>query len=357
MNRYFLYLVLINMFINAIIFVPSILIKYSFNGAVASVLLSIPYGILMTYLYSKALTKFPEQGLPEILANTKHKLLSNLHMGFIQLAYFTAGLITLLGFLDILSRFVNPEEPRLYLLIIYLAAVFLVIGMPTERIMYFVEIILFFSVPFLGFIVFKAYTGEELSWDSIFEVTTYVFEWPNLKAFAAATYVFSGYVNLIIFNRVIKGKLKIWNYLFVLLVGIFNLFTTFMIPIGYHGADGAQEYLFPWISTADSLRLVYSPIERVIFLFLMLYMGITLISVSVHWHVALELLKGTFGKKATEKKKWLVIAGFIIISIFSVYQINTIRLNKITEYWMIVRLVVETLFVVSFYIWSRRKAT
>ncbi|MBT2658239.1 hypothetical protein J7E81_23850 [Bacillus sp. ISL-18] len=34
-----------------------------------------------------------------------------------------------------------------------------------------------------------------------------------------------------------------------------------------NGADGTQEYIYPWVTTADSLRLVYSPNERVIFLF------------------------------------------------------------------------------------------
>ncbi|WP_251551807.1 GerAB/ArcD/ProY family transporter [Neobacillus muris] len=354
MNRYFLYLVLINMFINAIIFVPSILIKYSFDGAVASVLLSIPYGVLMTFLYSKAITKYPEKGLPEILANTT-KWMKILHIWFIQLAFFTAGLITLLGFLDIISRFVNPEEPRLILLVMYLAAIFLVIGMPTQRVMYFAEIVLFFSIPFLGFIIFKAFSSKDLSWDSIWEVTTHVFDWPSLKAFAASSYVFSGYINLIIFNRVIKGKLKIWNYVFVFIVGILNLFTTFLIPIGYHGADGAKEYLFPWISTADSLRLVYSPVERVIFLFIMLYMGVTLISVSVHWHVALELVKSTFNEKAKEKKKWLVLMAIAICSAIMVQQINTLQLNQLTEYWMILRLAVEPIYVLSFYFWAGRK--
>ncbi len=77
------------------------------------------------------------------------------------------------------------------------------------------------------------------------ELGTHIFERPNIKALAAATYSFSGFTNLIIFNRVIKEKIRYWNFIIILFLGIFNLFTTFFIPIGFHGSDGAQEYLYP----------------------------------------------------------------------------------------------------------------
>ncbi|MFJ5712948.1 GerAB/ArcD/ProY family transporter [Neobacillus sp. NPDC093127] len=356
MNRYYFYLALLNMLINVIIFVPKILIEYRYKGAVMGVLIAIPIGIALNYFYSKAITKFPEQGLPEIAANSKHRWLKILHLGSIQIIWFSAGLITLVGFIDILSRFVNPEMPKLSLLAIYLAAIFLIIQLPTERVMYFLEIVLFLNIPLIGFIIFKAFTNEYLSWDSMLEVGTHLFERPSLKSIAAATYCFSGYANLIIFNRVIKGKLKIWNFIVIFFIGVLNLFTTFFIPIGFHGSDGAQEYLYPWISTADSLRLTYSPIERVIFLFLMFYMSITLMSVSVHWHVAFELLKGTFKEKVSIKKNWLILAIFAGCSIAGVIFLNALLLNKLTVYWMVFRLGFEIIIVGSFFFWARRRA-
>ncbi|WP_255286722.1 hypothetical protein [Bacillus sp. AFS076308] len=242
-NRYYLYLIFLNMIINVIIFVPKILIRYRYEGAVMATILSIPIGVALTYFYSTAITKFSEQGLPEILDNTKHRWLKILHLGCVQLLWFSAGLLTLVGFIDILARFVNPEMPKFLLLLIYLAAIFLIIQMPTERVMYLLEIVLFLNTPLILFIIFKAYTNEFLNWDSILEVGTHIFKWPSLKAFAAATYCFSGYGNLIIFNRVIKGKLKVWNFIIITVLGLINAFTTFLIPIGFHGSDGAQQYL------------------------------------------------------------------------------------------------------------------
>ncbi|MCM3566911.1 spore germination protein [Neobacillus mesonae] len=354
MNRYFLYLVLLNMLINVIIFVPKILIEYRYEGAVMGVLIAIPLGFSLNVVFSKMISKFPEKGFPEIFSIAgKKRWFIILPFGIISLITFSSGLISLLGFVDILRRFVNPEMPYVYLLSIFLTGVLLIIQLPTDRVMYLLEIVLFLNTPLITFIIFKAFTSEFLVWDSILEVGTYLFAKPSLKAIAAASYAFSGYTNLIIFNRIIKGKLKMWNFLVILVLGLINLFTTFFIPIGFHGSDGAQEYLYPWISTADSLRLVYSPIERVIFLFLIFYMGITLMSVSVHWHVAFELIKGTY--KESRKKNWAVLVIFTCCTIICAIFLNTILLNKITVHWMIVRLGLEIMIVGLFFIWARRK--
>ncbi|MEH7106547.1 MULTISPECIES: GerAB/ArcD/ProY family transporter [Bacillaceae] len=354
MNRYFLYLVFTNMLMNVIIFVPKILIQYRYHGAVMAMIVSLPIGITLCYLFSYSLSKFPEQGLPEILANVKHVKVKAVIIWVIHFAWFSAGLMSLVGFIDMVSRFINPEMPKLMLIFIYLIAVFLVITLSTERVMYLLEMVLFLNIPFIGFIIFKALFNEALSWDSMLEVGTHLFEMPNLITIGAATYVFTGYMNLIIFNRVIKGKLKIWNFILIFFLGILNSITTFFIPIGFHGSDGAQEFLYPWISTADSLRLVYSPIERVIFLYLMAYMSITMISVSIHWHSGLELLKGSF-KVVTSKKIGAILLAYAACSIIGVLYLNTVMLNKIVQYWMVARLGLEFVIVFCFFFWARRK--
>ena len=103
MNRYFLYLVILNMLTNVIIFVPKILIADRYNGAVSGFLIAIPIGVTLTFIYSKALSKFPEQGIPEIL-DQSNLWFKRIYLGTIQILWFTAGLITLIGFIDILSR-------------------------------------------------------------------------------------------------------------------------------------------------------------------------------------------------------------------------------------------------------------
>ncbi|WP_042356032.1 GerAB/ArcD/ProY family transporter [Bacillus rubiinfantis] len=352
MNRYYLYLVVLNMVMNVIVFVPKILIEYRFNGAVMSVLIAIPIGFALNIIFTKSINRFPGKGFTELVENSNKKWIVNTCLSILPLAWFTAGLITLLGFSDILTRFINPEAPKLEIIAIYLVGTLFIMTMPTERVMYFLEIVLFLNLPLIAFLILKTYTSDYLVWDSILEVGTHIFEWPNLKAIAAASYVFSGYANLMIFNRTFKGKIKLRNFFAVLCLGIVTLFTSFLVPIGFHGADGAQEYLYPWISTADSIRLVYGPIERAIFLFIAFYMTISLMSIAVHWHVAFQLIRGIY--KESRKKDWLVLAGFVSITLIAGLVYNTVELNIITSYWMIFRLSFEIIVVGLFFIWARR---
>lgn len=356
MNRYFLYLVFLNMLTNVIIFVPKILIEDRYNGAVSGMLIAIPISLTLTFLYSRAFGRFPEKSLTDIPKGSK-VWIKNLYLGIIQILWFSAGLITIIGFIDILSRFVNPDMPRLLILIVYLAVIFLIIQLPSEKVMYFLEIVLFLCVPLIAFIIIKAVTSQFLIWDSILEAGTYIFVKPSLKAIASATYVFTGYTNLIIFNRVIKEKIKMRNYLMILFMGTVNLMTTFFIPIGIHGSDGAQELLYPWISTADSLRLPYGPIERVIFIFLMLYMVVSLLSISIHWHISLELVKGIFKEKKFPKNfNWLILSIYTAVAVISVIYLNTFVLNKLTVYWLMIRFFCEILVVLLFCFWARRQS-
>lgn len=82
--------------------------------------------------------------------------------------------------------------------------------------MYLLEIILYINVPFIAFIFIKAVTSDYLSWDSIFEVGNHFYSMPNISAVAVASYIFSGYANIIIFNRLFKVKIKRINFLVIL---------------------------------------------------------------------------------------------------------------------------------------------
>lgn len=356
MNRYFLYLVLLNMMASTIIFVPKILLEYRFQGTVMAIILAIPIGTGFSFLFSRALSSLPEKGIPEILEQLKHKWIKTVILSILPIFWYSAGMITLAGFVDILNRFINPEEPKLLTLFIYLAALCLIIDLPTQRVMYLLEIVLYLNLPFIGFIIYEAFTSDYLGWDSMVEAATHLFKWPKWESIATATYTFSGYSNLIIFNRLFKNKLKFWNFITVFFLGAFNLFTTYFIPIGFHGVDGAHALLYPWILTADSMRLVYSPIERAIFLFLMLYMSITLMGVAVQWHVGLELVKGLFKEKNSPKIKWTIITLSFGGAIPAVLYLDTVLLFKLVGYWMILRLGVDIFIIVMAMILARGKA-
>jgi spore germination protein KB len=355
MNRYFLYLIILNMLTNVIIFVPKYLIQYRFDGLIGSILLAIVIGIGLMYLDSIVYSRFPGQGLPEILENRLNKPLKIIILVSFSVFWFIAGLLSLLGYIDILHRIINPELSKVWLVVIFLVVLGFVIQLSTQKVMYLLEIILFLSVPFIAFVFFKAVTSDYLNWDSILEVGTHAATIPKLNSVAVASYVFSGYANIIIFNRLFKEKIKRFNFVIVLFVSVITMFTSVFVPIGMHGSQGVEEYIYPWVITADSLRLPYSPVERVVFLFLMLYINITLISVSVHWHVAFELMKGVYSQKNSKKKNRLLMAFFFGFTILVVLRIDLMHPELIAMYWLIARFFVEIIAVVGFFFFLRRK--
>jgi spore germination protein KB len=355
MNRYFFYLVVLNMLTNVIIFVPKYLIQYRFDGLILSMIIAIVIGICLMYLDTIVYAWFPGQGLPDILEHRLNKPLKIIILGSFSFFWFVAGLLSLLGYIDILHRIINPELSKVWLLVAFLFVLGFVIQLPTQKVMYLLEIILILNVPFIGFVFIKAVTSEYLNWDSIFEVGTHAASVPKLNPVAVASYVFSGYANIIVFNRLFKEKVKRINFVIIFLVSILTLFTSVFVPIGMHGSEGVAEYIYPWIITADSLRLPYSPVERVVFLFLMLYINITLISVSVHWHVAFELMKGVYTNKNSKKNNRLLIAFFFCLSFLAVLRIDFMHPELISMYWLIARFFVEIIAVIGFFFFLRRK--
>ncbi|MDM5327325.1 GerAB/ArcD/ProY family transporter [Neobacillus sp. CF12] len=355
MNRYFLYLVMLNMLTNVIIFVPKYLIQYRFDGLLISILIAMIIGMGLMYVDTIVYARFPGQGLPEILEQGLNKPLKIIILVSFSSFWFVAGLLSLLGYIDILHRIINPELSKVWLLAAFLVVLGFVIQLPTQKVMYLLEIILCLNVPFIGFVFFKAVTSDYLNWDSIFEVGTHAATVPKLNPIAVASYIFSGYANIIIFNRLIKEKIKSINFVIILFISILTLFTSVFVPIGMHGSYGVEEYIYPWIITADSLRLPYSPVERVVFIFLMLYINITLISVSVHWHVAFELMKGVYTNNNSKKKNRLLMAFFFGLSILVILRIDFMHPELISMYWLIARFFVEIIAVIGFFFFLRRK--
>ena len=68
MSKRFIYVMLIlNMLTNIVAYVPMILIENRSNGSVLAMVVSLPIGIIIIYLFTKYMSKFPYMGLPEIL--------------------------------------------------------------------------------------------------------------------------------------------------------------------------------------------------------------------------------------------------------------------------------------------------
>jgi hypothetical protein len=348
------------MLVNVFLYVPSILIQNRFSGSVLAVPLGVIIGTIFLYVYSLSIRKFPELGISEILGNT-HKWFRLCFLVFVAIMWHLAGSITLLAFNDVTIGFINPDISGLHMIAVYTASVlFILLRLKTQQILYALEIVLVINIPLIFIIFIQAYLHNYLSWKSIMEVGTHFKELPSLKVLAASTFVFSGYINMIVFNRVFKEKIKVSRLWFIPFLGFVNLFTTLAIPIGFWGADGVENLTFPWVSTADALRIEYGPIERLITLFLLLYVSISLMSVIVHWHVAYEIIKNLIKIDKYEEKTsrilQLVILGCIGFGvILSEMYLQEEYIVQLGELWLSVRLPSEAFIVILMFWLARRK--
>jgi hypothetical protein len=362
-NRYFFYMFAMTMLANAIFFVTRILIEYRFEGTVSSLLLAIPIGMAMIYVFVRAIRKFPNQGLPEIMGAVKHRWLASGVIIYFALISMSAGVMVLMVFADITKRYINPDFTPLQAMLLYLIIVIYICRMKSATIIYVLELIIIFSFPFILFIISKTITSEQLWIDSMLEVATFVWKPPSWHSLAAATYVFSGFSNMIIFNRFIKSEIKGWFYIVLLGLFIINLSSSFFIPIGLHGAEGVEEYVYPWFASADSTRFIYGFVERVLFIFLIMYTMISIITAVVYWHVALQLflhvcprIPSPWSRISNELlAKWVMLSFFALCAIGFEYFADERELYQVGKAWFSLRFVGDVGLIALLFILGRKR--
>lgn len=308
MIRYVYYLLFINMVANVVTFVPNELFRYRYEGAVPSLLLSLPLGLLLVFLFVRILMEFPGDGLPEIAKRHFPGWVAAPVLVYSAAIWFYAGALTLVAFADIAQRFVNPDQPLYSVLILFLLTVGAIARFRTVQILQVIEMLHWIILPFVVMLAIRSLTYPSLNWDAMRTVGTYVTVPPSWDALVAASYMFTGYLNLAIFHRVIGDKYK-FRYMWILVgLGLFNLFSTFFIPIGMFGTEAVAELTYPWVSTSDAMRMELGISERVSFLFLSVYFIVSLISAIIHWHVGLEMAKSVVPRRANGRLvEWLVL--------------------------------------------------
>ncbi|WP_433945627.1 GerAB/ArcD/ProY family transporter [Paenibacillus sp. SN-8-1] len=351
-NKYFYFLFLLNALINIVNFVPRGLIAERFNGAMMAIVVSVPIGLTLMYLCVKMLNKFPGEGLPEIYNANYPKLVSKAMLFGHTLFWYMAGLITLISFVDVTMRYITSDVSSLLIMIGFLVVVCLAIRLTAESILYALEVVIILNVPIIIYVLIKALLNPMFSWDAVMQVITYSFKVPSYGAIADATFIFTGYLNLAIFNRTFN-KVRIRHIWLIGVVGFLVLITSVLIPVGYQGTLGVERHVYPWFSTADVLRTKNFIIERVLFFFYFTYLTLSLVSSIVHWHVALEMFKGVFTIKEKKKRKvdpeWWMILAFCIAALFALNTGQFLR-NRAGLWFLNIRLVAEIFLIASVYL-------
>lgn len=357
-NKYFYYLLALNALINIINFVPRILIVNRFHGAIMSILISVVVGSCVLYGVTKLYSRFPGEGLPEILQTIRFPLVAKSILFTFGCFWFSAGAITLVSFVDITNRYIIPDLSPTWILSGFLIIVCLSSRLNTNSILYGLEMLVLLNIPVILYFLVKTLISRSFSWDAVMQVGTYLFEKPNLESVAAATFIFSGYTNLSIFNRVF-GKIRLRHFWIVAVFGLSVLLTTFFIPIGYHGTQGVENHFYPWFSTADSIRIELFIIERSLYFFYFIYITLALVSSITHWHVSLQLFQGMLYQKKRRTGvyvSWFIIAAFTCAS-YSLLSLDQEQLQVVGIGFLESRFVVELMFpALLLYVLHRRSS-
>lgn len=350
MNRYFYYLVVTNMLVNVLALVPRVLINERFNGAVLALPISAVLGFAVMALFVRALEKFPQKGLPEILDTFMPVWLRNMLLAAFALNWYCSGSLTLVAFAEFTRKFLNPEITTVSVVGLYLAISVFVARMKSNQILGMLEIIVLLVLPLNLFILVKAIFHPHMNWDAVRAVAMFYNQPPTLKSIAAVTYIYSGYISMAVFNRVISQfqPRGIWG---IALFGLFISFTTMFIPIGFQGADGVGDFTFPWMSTADSMRIELGFIERVLFVFMFLYGQIAFVGIIVHWHIAFECIRSILMQKGETAKlpkskifPWIVMA-FFAAGVIGGAMLNNAQMFAAGEFWVVIRLFIDLILV------------
>ncbi|MBP1934309.1 GerAB/ArcD/ProY family transporter [Ammoniphilus resinae] len=360
MSRFYYYLIFLNMTVNVVAFVPNVLLQQRFIGAVPSMVIALIVGTINAAIFGFCINRFPGEGLPEILNRYVKPWIRTLFLLLMGVTWFIAGIITILIFVDVSKQYINPEMPEWTFLFIFLAFVVLCAKMPSIKVLYLLELLLILNLPLVAIIFLKVYTHPYFSWDAVKEVGTHALTIPAWDSFTVALYTFAGYLNMVIFARVMKDQFQFKRGWIIGSVAFVNLFTTFFIPIGLLGTEAVGHARYPWVMTADTIRFDLSPIERGIGLFLLLYVSISLTSALIHWHVGLELMKGAVNVKKYKAKAQRIIPWMVTLLFCGVtFAINELlfqsQIRSFSIVWYTIRLFGEFLliFLLGYCAWRR----
>lgn len=376
-RRYYYYLFLMSAVINIINLVPRVLILTRFDGVFWAILIAVAYGSTVMYIFTRLISKFEGQGFPEIFNTYLPKAAAVPLLILYSLFWFVGGGIMLLSFADITIRFINPDIHARTVLIGFLILVVWASRLRTTSILYATETVLMLSVPAMLFIIVKALINPVFNWDSVLQVVTYLWTKPKLVTVTGASFVFTGYLNLAIFNRSFPDlKIKLRHFWLVPVSGLLILLITLLVPIGYHGTIGVEDHVYSWFSTADSMRLQTFVVERALYLFYITYISMSLVMVVIYWHVGLELFRGCFNgkedKKGSENKAtdagektrmspWIEAILLFTISAIMIYMVqwtNQVQLAQAGQWFFNLRFFSEMLLILllMFLVWRKRRS-
>jgi len=330
------YLIFVTMFANIIATVPRILVIEKEKGVILSMIAAVFVGIIFTYYVIQLFNKFSGQTLPDILKSYSPKWFYIPVILYFAVTWFIAGIITLITYVFLFTTFVSLETSLIVTALAFVIIISFGMLMKSGSVLYTLEIVFVLLLPVIVFLFIKIITDENLEWDFIQVAMMNINTTPSYRSFTAASYLFIGVVNIVIFNSFFKEKLTFGfkQMTIISTVGALVLFITYFIPIGFNGFEQIEHMNFPWVSTSDSVRMKYGVIERVVFIFIITFLGISFLSLLVHWHVSLKLFESIlhFNKLKWKNKNWTSYFFVILFGVVSIYLVSIIDEFELFKY-------------------------
>jgi hypothetical protein len=364
MPRYTYYHVLYVGMINIMMFVPTLLINDRFNGAVSGMLIAMVIGTILSLGTMACFERFPGLGLPEICDLYLPKRLTQLIILSTGLfIWLPGGMIVIYAYSETVRMFFYPDMNKYLNLMLMVSAAIWASSRSTRTVQFIHEIMVILSSPLLILFLFKAIFNKNISWDAMRYVAGYIDTPPSFIVIAASTFVFSGYISLIIFNRLHTEGFSFKFRWVVPLFGVFFLSVTFFVPIGFHGTVGVEDYVYIWSMTADSIITEYGFINRVLFVFLLLFTGLSLLFVMNTWHITIMMIRYTLHRTIAVEEDpappiniWIALVIGCCSFLF-MRLVNMDMSQIVSEIWLVSRFFVEItlLFLMLYFIWRKKK--
>lgn len=320
--------------------IPRILLVQSADGAIGSMLIGTAAGMLFTYITIKFFIRFPGMDFIDLLqAYTSSSVRISVTIYF-AILWYIAGLITLIMTVFLLITFLTPEMSIYTITLSIVITVFFGVLLKSKSVLFTLEIVFILMIPVGVLMFFKLYSASEVDWDQARLALMHINQMPKYSSIAATFFMFLGCSNLIVFNRYFKEKQKL-SSLSLAAIGIFGVFmlvTSYFIPIGLSGFDQIDRLIFPWTSSADAVRMKFGIIERVVFIFMFLFVTLAFVSIIIHWHVSYKLILSVFRLKALQVKQqnftpFLVVLVFASLGLWLTALLSQYDLYHYTRYY------------------------
>lgn len=299
--RFIVYLFAVNALMNGIGFVPRILLNGRHDGAYYALLAAFFLNVLLIVLTFWLLKRFPYKDLNQILTETLPAFIRLPLIVYFALQWLIAGSLGLIMVAEINAKYLNVGASGYTILYLFVVLVLLAARSRSDRVLFALELSFIMTLPLLLLIVIATFTTQDILWQGII-ILLREGGWPNGEQLAAASYVYAGYMNIFLFNKVIQPSCQPWK----LILGVFAIFIfylyLFSLPIALLGTEAVAHFHYPWVITADALRVEHAPIERAFYPALIGYLNIALLNTIVHWHVAYEFLKPLTPQQTSSSK-------------------------------------------------------